>query len=202
MLRAAGVAHSNRLAARGCRVVGLDNDPVTLDRARGEAGAMGTQPDYVEGDLRQLPFEDGRFDAVFNWRTSFGFFDEDGNRQQLREFARVLRSGGRLAMDLHSRDDLIRRMPARGPLLSVGERDDNFLIERTRFDPLAGRSKTERIVVRDGRVRRFRFSLATPTASRSGMSPSRSCLVRGTGFARARRCSPRRWRCNSGRAFR
>ena len=29
----------------------------------------------------------------------------------------------------------------------------------------AGRSRTERIVVRDGRVRRFRFSLATPSAS-------------------------------------
>ena len=68
-------------------------------------------------------------------------------------------------MDLHSRDDLVRRMPARGPLLSVGERDDNFLIERSHFDPVAGRSKTERIVVRDGRVRRFRFSLATPPAS-------------------------------------
>lgn len=56
-------------------------------------------------------------------------------------------------------------MPARGPLLSVGERDDAFLIERTHFDPVVGRSKTERIVVRDGRVRRFRFSLATPPAS-------------------------------------
>ncbi len=157
--------HSNRLGARGCRVVGLDNDPATLNRARADARAMGVQPGYVEGDLRHLPFEDGRFDAVFNWRTSFGLFDEEGNRRQLQEFARVLRSGGRLAMDLHSRDDLVRRMPTRGPLLSVGERDDNFLIERGEFDPVAGRSRTERIIVRDGRVRRFRFSLATPTAS-------------------------------------
>ena len=157
--------HSNRLAARGCRVVGLDNDPSVLERARDDAGAMGVAPDYVEGDLRELPFEDRRFDGVFNWRTSFGFFDEEGNRTQLQEFARVLRRGGRLAMDLHSRDDVVRRMPARGPLVSVGERDDDFLIERSHFDPLAGRSRTERIVVRDGRVRRFRFSLATPSAS-------------------------------------
>jgi ubiquinone/menaquinone biosynthesis C-methylase UbiE len=77
--------HSNRLAARGCRVVGLDNDPVALDRAREHASAMGVQPDFVEGDLRQLPFEDGRFDALFNWRTSFGFFDEECNRKQLQE---------------------------------------------------------------------------------------------------------------------
>lgn len=157
--------HSNRLAAGSCCVVGLDNDPVTLEHARGDAHAMGVHPEFVEGDLRRLPFEDGRFDAAFNWRTSFGFFDDEGNHKQLQEFARVLRPGARLAMDLHSRDDVVRRMPARGPLISVGERDDNFLIERTDFDPDAGRSKTERIVVRDGRVRRFRFSLSTPSAS-------------------------------------
>jgi SAM-dependent methyltransferase len=121
--------------------------------------------DYVDGDLRELPFEGGRFDAVVNWRTSFGFFDDEGNRKQLQEFARVLRPGGGLAMDVHNRDDVLRRMPARGALVSVGERDDDFLIERTRLDPLAGRSRTERIVIRDGRVRRFRFSLATLPAS-------------------------------------
>jgi len=56
-------------------------------------------------------------------------------------------------------------MPARGPLVSLTERGDDLLIERVRFDPLAERSRTERIVLRDGRVRRFRFSLATPPAS-------------------------------------
>lgn len=157
--------HANGLAARGCLIVGLDNDPLCLARAREDASAVGVDLDYVEGDLRALPFDDGRFDALVNWRTSFGFFDEEGNRRQLAEFARVLRPGARLAMDLHSRDGLLRRMPARGPLVGVTERDDDFLIERVRFDPLAGRSDTERIVVRDGRVRRFRFSLAMPTVS-------------------------------------
>ena len=157
--------HANRLSTRGCRVVGIDNDPICLERARERASATGVEVDYVEADLRDLPFEDGRFDALFNWRTSFGFFDEEGNRRQLREFARVLRPGGRLAMELHNRDDVLRRMPARGPLISVAERDDDFLIERVRFDPLAGRSRSERIVVRDGRVRRFSFSLATLPAS-------------------------------------
>jgi len=158
--------HAYRLAARGCRVVGLDDDPRVLERAREDAAASGVELEYVEGDLRALPFEDGRFDALYNWRTSFGFFDEEGNRQQLREFARVLRPGGRLAMDLHSREDILRRMPTRGPLVNMIERDDDLMIERVRFNPVEGRSKTERIVVRDGRVRRFRFSLATLPASK------------------------------------
>jgi len=157
--------HANRLAGRGCHVVGLDNDPLRLDRAREDAAAMEVDVDYAEGDLRRLPFEDGRFDALYNWRTSFGFFDEEGNRAQLREFARVLRPGGRLAMDLHNRDDIVRRMPARGPPVNLAERDGDFLIERVHFDASTSCSKTERIVVRDGHVRRFRFSLCLPPLS-------------------------------------
>ncbi len=37
------------------------------------------------------------------------------------------------------------------------------MIDRIHFDFLAGRSRTERIIVRSGRVRRVRFSLAQPT---------------------------------------
>ena len=153
--------HANRLAAYGCRVVGIDNDALRLQRARADAAKMGVEVDYIEGDLRELPF-DARFDAVLNWRTSFGFFDEEGNRQQLHEFARVLRPGGRLAMDLHNRDDVQRRMPPRGPFINIAERNDDFMIERVHFDTAADCSRTERIVLRDGRVRRFRFTLMTP----------------------------------------
>ncbi len=156
--------HANRLAARGFRVVGFDNDPYVLQHAREGATAIGVDVEYLQGDLRELPFE-ARFDAIVNWRSSFGFFDDDGNHRQLREFARVLRPGGRLAMDLHNRDDVLRRMPARGPLINIAERDDDFLIERVHLDQAAERTETERIVIRDGRVRRFRFSLAAPSTT-------------------------------------
>jgi SAM-dependent methyltransferase len=147
-----------------CASSGSNDDPRALDSARDNAAAQGVEVDYLQGDLRELPFE-ARFDAVVNWRSSFGFFDDDGNRRQLHEFARVLRPGGHLAMDLHNREDVLRRMPARGPLVSIAERDDDFLIERVRLDAAADRTQTERIVIRDGRVRRFRFSLAVPTAA-------------------------------------
>jgi len=42
-------------------------------------------------------------------------------------------------------------------------RGDDLMIDRIHFDFLAGRSRTERIIVRSGRVRRVRFSLAQPT---------------------------------------
>jgi ubiquinone/menaquinone biosynthesis C-methylase UbiE len=139
---------ANALAARGCRVTGLDATPLFLDRARHDAAARGVTVTYVEGDMRDLPWTD-RFDRVINWFSSFGYFDDAGNRRVLAEVARVLKPGGRFALEMNNRDWVIRQFqPA-----SVDERDGNLLIDRRRFEPLTGRMVTERTVVRDGRVR-------------------------------------------------
>jgi SAM-dependent methyltransferase len=90
---------ASRLAARGCQVTGLDSSAVFLDRARADAAAAGVNVEYVAGDMRQIPWT-GRFDRVINWSTAFGYFDDTTNRAVLTEIVRVLRPGGRLAMDL------------------------------------------------------------------------------------------------------
>ena len=70
---------ANRLAARGCRVTGLDSSAAFLDRARADAAAMGVSVEYQAGDMRQLPWT-GRFDRVLSWSTAFGYFDDAANR--------------------------------------------------------------------------------------------------------------------------
>jgi SAM-dependent methyltransferase len=87
---------ANRLAARGFRVTGLDNNAKFIELARLRATEQGVSVDYLQGDLRELPFE-GRFDAVINWFTSFGYFDDDTNRAVLAGFRRALKSGGVLS---------------------------------------------------------------------------------------------------------
>jgi hypothetical protein len=47
----------------------------------------------------------------------------------------------------------------------VSENGDDLMIDRVTFDLAAGRSHTERITVRDGRVSRTEFSLSQPPAS-------------------------------------
>ena len=49
---------ANRLAKRGARVTGLDATPLFLERARLDAAARGVDVEYVEGDMRALPWED------------------------------------------------------------------------------------------------------------------------------------------------
>ena len=41
----------------------------------------------------------------------------------------------------------------------VTERDGNFAIDRSCFDPTTGRATTERVIIRNARTRRFMFSV-------------------------------------------
>src|SRR4029450_13435640 len=136
---------ANRLAARGCRVTGLDATPLFLDHARRDAAERGVRVDYVQGDMRELPWT-GRFDRVVNWFTSFGYFDDAGNRRVIAQVARALRPSGRFALEVQHRDWIV------GALLPafMVERDGDLLIGRNRFDPLTGRRVNERIEGRGG----------------------------------------------------
>jgi SAM-dependent methyltransferase len=140
---------ANGLAARGCRVTGLDSSAVFLDRARADAAAAGVSVDYVTGDMRRLPPWEGRFDRVINWSTAFGYFDDTANRAVLDEIARVLRPGGRLAMDL---DNLTAFLASYCPSRVVAARENGDMLVA-----LTGRFEAERTVIRDGRTRRMNF---------------------------------------------
>jgi SAM-dependent methyltransferase len=144
---------ANSLAARGCRVTGLDSSAVFLDRARADAAALAVEVEYVPGDMRKLPAWTGRFDRVVNWTTAFGYFDDATNRSVLVEMARVLRPGGRIAMDL---DNLTNFLASYTPSRITATRDNgDMLVDRHHLDPLTGRFEVERTVVRDGRARRL-----------------------------------------------
>ncbi len=145
---------ATRLAARGCRVTGLDSSAVFLDRARADAAAAGVSVEYVAGDMRQIPWT-GRFDRVINWSTAFGYFDDTANRAVLAGIVRVLRPGGRLAMDL---DNLTRFLASYCPSRVVAARGDgDMLVDRYHLDALTGRFEAERTVIRSGRTRRVTF---------------------------------------------
>ncbi len=146
---------ANGLAARGCRVTGLDSSAVFLDRARADAAAAGLSVEYVAGDMRDLPWTDHRFDRVVNWSTAFGYFDDAANRAVLDGIARVLRPGGRLAMDL---DNLTSFLASYCPSRVVAARGNgDMLVDRYHLDALTSRFEAERTVIRDGRTRRVNF---------------------------------------------
>ncbi len=88
--------HGAALAAAGARVCGLDLSQALLRSAQGKR----VPAVLVRGDIRRLPLRTAGFDAVVNLFTSFGYFDTDAEHEAaLREVGRVLRPGGRFAID-------------------------------------------------------------------------------------------------------
>lgn len=83
-----------RLAARGARVVALDNSGAQLEHARRAVARAGVHVELVHAAAEQLPFEGERFDVVFcDWGATT-FVDP---YVLVPEVARVLRPGGRFA---------------------------------------------------------------------------------------------------------
>lgn len=98
--------HSILLSKRGFDVTGYDLSKVFLDRARADADAQGASVRWVQGDMRELPFEH-EFDAVINVFTSFRYFDDpEDDMKTLRRTRGALRPGGRFLLETLHRDGL------------------------------------------------------------------------------------------------
>ena len=127
--------HAHLLAEAGFDVTGLDFSKHLLDIARARGTAINLR--YVRGDMRALPAKwTGRFAAVLNLFTSFGFFlDPADDVRVVREFARVLRPDGMLIWHGGSRDGVMARFLSRDWWKSA---DGTMIAHERTFDPLSG----------------------------------------------------------------
>lgn len=126
------------LRERGLEVVGGDLSRLNLRRHQSEHPAP-----LVRLDFRALPFRSATADGVFCAYTSWGYFATvEENLRQLTEFARVLRPGGVLLLDLIGRDHLFASVAdVEGYWLDFPE--DGYQ-ERATWDPQRRRIQTER----------------------------------------------------------
>ena len=154
--------HSIPIADAGYCVVGVDRSPEQIAEARRRAGDR-EWPQFAEGDYRALPFEDASFDAVLNLFSSLGYHGEDADCQALREFRRVLRSGGALVVETMHRDRLMaifresdwEELP-----------DGGYVLERRAFDSVTGLVQTKHVLIRpDGRRSEFEYEMRPYTAT-------------------------------------
>jgi arsenite methyltransferase len=84
------------LAARaGGRVIGVDMNPVMLEKAREHARAAGVTVDFRQGALEKIPVEDASVDVILsNGVVNLSF----QKRKVAREMLRVLKPGGRISL--------------------------------------------------------------------------------------------------------
>lgn len=121
------------LAGRGYAVSGLDISDRVLQVARHEAPEL----DLRRGDMRDLPWESGSFDAVVNMWTAFGYFPTRAEDERvLAEVARVLAPGGLFVIDTVNPAALARLFQPR----SWSELENGTLfLERREYDLRTGR---------------------------------------------------------------
>ncbi len=124
--------HSLELARREFKhVTGLDFTQAYLKQAILQATDENLKVDFVQGDMKDLPFADESFDAVYNYYTSFGYFeDERDNERVVREVSRVLKPGGRFLLDVVHRDWIVRNFQAHGWSEYAGE----YILEERELD--------------------------------------------------------------------
>jgi SAM-dependent methyltransferase len=152
---------SRRLAAAGMDVTGIDLTSAYVEEARADPRLRPGGVTYLEGDIRSLPVE-GPFDGVVCWLNSFGYHDDADCHRVLAEFHRVLRPGGKVAIDTMHHDGGVRHFtPA--PDAVVVQRGDDAMFEVSSFDPITGRMVVERTAYRDGSLRRASYFVRLPT---------------------------------------
>jgi 2-polyprenyl-3-methyl-5-hydroxy-6-metoxy-1,4-benzoquinol methylase len=143
---------ANGLAARGANVTGIDVVPLLLDRAQADAAKAGLKVDYRNADIRQ-PISGEPLDAALLWFFSFGYHSDQDNYEILKVVSRALKPGGKLLFDQYNTSALARAADHYS-LLDFG---NSFLIQKPIWNLEAGRWGAERIVVRDGDIRRSQF---------------------------------------------
>lgn len=157
--------HAHLLAETGFDVDGLDYSRELLQKAR--ARGTGATLRYTQGDMRRLPARwSGRFDAVLNLFTSFGFFTQPADdARTIAEFARVLRPGGILVWHGGNRDGVMARFVSKDWWTTT---DGTVVAHERTFDPLAGiltiRSTFRGTGVNGEREHRLRLYTATRLA--------------------------------------
>lgn len=169
--------HSVLFARNGFKVTGVDINSDCLKRAKENRGKA--KVDFRQGDMANLRSFKGKFDAVVNLFTSFGYFSTDQkNKAVLRELISTLKPGGKIALQLVNRDWL---MKAYRPV-DWRSSDGTFTLEARRYDPKTKYNEAQRIVMDESTGRAKRYFHQTRLYSK----PEMVALMRECGLRKVR----------------
>lgn len=147
--------HAVELSSRGYNVVGYDLSLAMLARAQDEALDRGQRINFLQGDVREMAFEEA-FDGIYCWNTSFGYFDDDKNLEVLTRIRRGLRQGGIFLLDVANRDYICPRQPS----LVWFEGDGCVCMDEMYVDFFSSRLRVKRTVMfEDGRAKECDYGI-------------------------------------------
>lgn len=143
------------LAIRGYEVIGIDLSLAMLARAADEAAEKNQRINFLQGDMRDLTFDDA-FDGIYCWGTTFGYFDDTKNAEVIQKIHKALRRGGRFLLDVVNRDYIAARMPS----MVWFEGDGCVCMDEAQLNGITSRLNVKRtMMMEDGRQREIEYSI-------------------------------------------
>jgi SAM-dependent methyltransferase len=147
--------HAVELSTRGYGVVGFDLSLPQLAVAGELAQERGAKINFLQGDMRDMLFEDV-FDGIFCWNTSFGYFEEERNYAVAERVFAALRPGGRFLLDVINRDFVVEQQPSQVWF----EGDSCVCMDDMSVDFITSRLRVKRtMMLDDGRTKECTFSI-------------------------------------------
>lgn len=142
--------HAQAFAKRGYAVTGVDRTRRLLNRAKAGGAARGVHVEWIEADMRDFR-RPATFDLVCSLYTSFGYFDDRGNRQVLANILASLKPRGAALLDLSGRESVARHWRER----HWAEVDGVLYLERRSVTDDWSTLLADWTVVRDGIRKNF-----------------------------------------------
>ncbi len=147
--------HAIDLSRRGYSVVGFDLSLAMLARAGEEAQERNQKINFVQGDMREMTFDEA-FDGIFCWGSTFGYFEEEKNIHVLTRVHKALRHGGQLLLDIPCRDFIIKQSPS----LAWFEGEGCVCMDEMNVDWITSRMRVKRtMMLDDGRSKEIEYSI-------------------------------------------
>lgn len=134
------------LAAKGYRATGIDRSAELL--RDGQNACPGIQ--WIERDMRQLEGL-GPFDAAYCFGNSFAYFNDRGNQEFLHGVAKVLKPGGRFALETHFAAETVLALPLGKRWYEFG---DILFLHESQFDPPTSILTSQYQIFQGGQIER------------------------------------------------
>jgi len=105
--------HAIELAKRGYKVTGFDYSLPFLRNARKKAKKANVSVDFLQGDIRDLPYL-GEFDVILMFFSALFYFEKETAQKILYQVAKMLKPDGRLILVTTDEEELINDYRKRG----------------------------------------------------------------------------------------
>jgi len=122
--------HTIELAKRGYQVTGFDYSNAFLAKAKKDAQKEGVKINFVQGDIRQLPFEK-EFDVVLMSGSAAFYFEDAENKNIFIELNKILKPGGKILLITSSVEKFFKNYKLKGKKI---DKDTYKLQETTQLE--------------------------------------------------------------------